>query len=70
MDDVIAIFDEDEIMITFSDDYYVFDDVYALPIAVAEKLLVQLEAALREAKGPHGKLFRNREPPGPRKRSG
>ena len=70
MDDVIAIFDEDEIMITFSDDYYVFDDVYALPIAVAEKLLVQLEAALREAKGPHGKLFRKREPPGPRKRSG
>ena len=36
-------------MISFSDEYFVFDDVYALPIEVAEKLLVQLEAALREA---------------------
>ena len=70
MDDVTAIFDENEIMISFSDQYFVFDDVYALPIAVAEKLLVQLEAALREARGPHGRLFRKREPSGPRKRSG
>lgn len=70
MDDVTAIFDENEIMISFSDEYFVFDDVYALPIEVAEKLLVQLEAALREARGPHGRLFRKREPPGPRKRGG
>ena len=58
MDDVTAIFDENEIMISFSDEYFVFDDVYALPIEVAEKLLVQLEAALREARGPHGRLSR------------
>jgi hypothetical protein len=70
MDDVTAIFDENEIMISFSDEYFVFNDVYALPIEVAEKLLVQLEAALREARGPHGRLFRKREPPGPRKRGG
>jgi hypothetical protein len=70
MDDVTAIFDENEIMISFSDEYFVFDDVYALPIEVAEKLLVQLEAALREARGPHGRLFRKRAPPGPRKRGG
>ena len=70
MDDVTAIFDENEIMISFSDEYFVFDDVYALPIEVAEKLLVQLEAALKEARGPHGRLFRKREPPGPRKRGG
>jgi hypothetical protein len=69
MDDVTAIFDEDEIMIPFSDDYYVFDDVYALPIAIAEKLLAQLEAALREARGPHGRLFRKCEPSDSRKRS-
>ena len=56
-------------MIAFSDDYYVFDDVYALPIAIAEELLAQLEAALREARGPHGRLFRKREPSDSRKRS-
>ena len=27
MDDVTAIFDENEIMISFSDEYFVFDDV-------------------------------------------
>jgi hypothetical protein len=70
MDDVAAVFDENEIMISFSDEYFVFDDVYALPIEVAHKLLVQLEGALREARGPHGRLFRKREPPGPRKRGG
>jgi hypothetical protein len=70
MDDVTAIFDENEIMISFSDEYFVFDDVYALPIEIAEKLLIQLEAALREARGPHGRLFRKREPPSPRKRGG
>jgi hypothetical protein len=46
-------------LLTFSEDLYVFDD--ALPIALAEKLKAQIDAALREAKGPHGKLFRNRK---------
>ena len=66
MGDVTATFDDDEgeILLTFSDDLYVFDDIYALPIASAEKLKAQLDAALREAKGSHGKLFRKREPSG------
>ena len=69
MGEVTAELDEGEIMVTFTDDLFVFDDVYALSIELAEKLMVQLEAALREAKGPHGRLFRKRDPFDPRKRS-
>ena len=66
MGDVTATFDEDEgeILLTFSEELFVFDDIYALPIALAEKLKAQLDAALREAKGPHGKLFRKRKASG------
>jgi hypothetical protein len=66
MSDVTATFDDDEgeILLTFSEDLYVFDDIYALTIELAEKLKAQLDAALREAKGPHGKLFRKRKPSG------
>ena len=66
MDDVTATFDDEqrEILLTFSEDLFVFDDIYALPIELAEKLKTLLDAALREAKGPHGKLFRKREPSG------
>ncbi len=64
MGDVMAMFaeDEGEILLTFSEDLFVFDDIYALPIELAQKLMAQLDAALREATGPHGKLFRNRKP--------
>ena len=63
MSDVTATFDDEEgeILLTFSEDLYVFDDIYALTIELAEKLKAQLDAALREAKEPHGTLFRNRK---------
>ncbi len=64
MGDVMAMFaeDEDEILLTFSEDLFVFDDIYALPIELAQKLMARRDAALREATGLDGKLFRNRKP--------